>query len=105
MKARNTISEGSASQDRHISTEAHVEKSCPLSASHPAITRPYDAQPDPSTRGQVSQLVLAMAALRLEKKKTEELIQNKYEILDPSSAAKESHYVATLDDEYVFVDK
>ena len=49
--------------------------------------------------------MLAMAALRLEKKKTEELIQKEYEVLDLSSAEKESYYVATLDDEYVFVDK
>jgi len=105
MRAGNTISKGSASHDRHISTEAHVGKSCPSSASHPAITRPYDAQPDPSTRARIPQLVLAMAALRLEKKKTEELIQKEYEVLDLSSAEKESYYVATLDDEYVFVDK
>lgn len=58
----------------------------------------------PASYTTITHLVLAMAALRLENRKTDEMIENEYEVLHPSSTTTGPQHVVAVDDEYVLVE-
>jgi hypothetical protein len=94
-----------ADRVKQSSANTDIAKTFPRPTSRTKITYPPDAQQDRSQRCQISQLVRAMAALRLENRKTEEMVEKGYEVLDPNTTARECQHTVALEDEYVFVDK
>ncbi|KAI0569517.1 hypothetical protein Alg130_11612 [Pyrenophora tritici-repentis] len=103
MESPNTIHKDAADRDKQFPTDAHTGKAFPRPTSYATITSPSDVHQDPSQRGRISQLVLAMAALHLDNKKTEEIVQEKYEMFDPNSMDTGPQHAVDLDREYVFV--
>ena len=58
----------------------------------------------PASYTTITHLVLAMAALRLDNRKTDEMVENEYEVLHLSSAAVGLQHAVAVDDEYVLVE-
>jgi hypothetical protein len=105
MKTPKAVNKDATDRNERFSTDADIGKTLPRSASYATTTYPYDDLQSRSHRAQIPQLVLAMAALRLENRKTEQMVEKEYEVLEPSSTATGSKHAVALDDEYVFVDK
>jgi len=105
METPNTVHKDAADRDKRFPTSGDVGKDFFRPASYATITSPSDAHQGASQRGQISQLVFAMAALHLENRKTDETVKKEYEVLDPNSTVIRSQNAGSLDDEYVFVDR
>ncbi|KAB2100071.1 hypothetical protein AG0111_0g11811 [Alternaria gaisen] len=105
MKTPKAVNKDATDRNERFSIDAHIEKTLSRPASYCTTTYPNDDLQSRSQRAQIPQLVLAMAALRLEHRKTEQMVEKEYEVLDPSSTATGSKHAVALDDEYVFVDK
>lgn len=103
MKTSKAVDRDATNRDERFSTDANSGKTLPRPASYATITYPYHGQQGPSQQGRIPRLVLAMAALRLENSKTEEMVEKEYEVLDPSSTATRSQHAAALDEDYVLV--
>lgn len=89
-----------ADHDGRSSTDADYGKACPRSASRAKMTYPSDLEQNLNQRGQIAQLVRAMAALHL----TNRSIEEEFEVLESSSMVAGPQHAATLDDEYVIVE-
>ena len=103
METPRAVDKDATNRDERFSADTDIGKAFPRPASYATIS--YDVLQDRSQRAQIPQLVRAMAALRLENRKTEEMVEKEYDVLDPSSTATRRPHEAALDEEYVFVDK
>ena len=98
----NSRATGKDAADRYgrSSTDADHGKARPRSASCAKMTYPSDLEQNLNQRGQIAQLVRAMAALHL----TNRRIEEKFEVLESSNMVAGPQHAATLDDEYVIVE-
>ncbi|KAL6149712.1 hypothetical protein ACJQWK_02896 [Exserohilum turcicum] len=88
-----------------LSTSANTRKVFSHPTCYATSICPSNSGQDLNQMDSISQLVLAMAALRLDDGRAEEMVEKEYDMLDTSAASIEPQQPVALDNGYVFVDK
>jgi hypothetical protein len=104
METFKAIDTNATNHDERSFKDINIKKAFSRPDSYSTVAYPYNAQQHFSQRGRVPQLVLAMAALRLNNGNTKRK-EEEYEVLYPNSMATELQHTVALDEDYVFVNK
>ncbi|EOA81100.1 uncharacterized protein SETTUDRAFT_174716 [Exserohilum turcica Et28A] len=75
MNTSKAVDRNSNGHEERLSADENVGKAFSRPASHAGATCPHDSKRYSNQRGRIPQLILAMAALRLENNKIEEMIK------------------------------
>ncbi|EMD86814.1 hypothetical protein COCC4DRAFT_200625 [Bipolaris maydis ATCC 48331] len=105
MNTSKAVDRNPNGHEERLSADEKVGKAFSRPASHAAATCSHDPKQYSNQRDRIPQLILAMAALRLENNKIEEMIKREYEVLDPIRIAGGSEHADGLYSEYVVVDE
>ncbi|XP_014550463.1 hypothetical protein COCVIDRAFT_115407 [Bipolaris victoriae FI3] len=104
MKSSEAVHRNLNGDEERFSPDENVGDTSSRSASNTAATCSHEPGQGLLQRGRISSLILAMAALRLDNKRTEEIVKREYEVLGPIRRTQAPQHVVGLDSEYVFVD-